>query len=575
MNKLSLFLKNPIVLVVPIVCGLLLLWQQYTSAQPQISAPQSNILPNASLDEVDGHGFPIGWQLSQSSPAVTAESSKGYSSPTSLVLTNTSDTVNGNTTLTSPIATVKSGETYLYKAFYRSDTPFDLLLRKNYTDGSHDQMIVGRFDPNTEWETASYVFTSQNNVQSVQFIYSFSAKGKLQIDNTYLEPNPSDVYVAPQPNLTTNLTPNSELTSGDGETVDGWSKYSHGDNQATLQYMVNSDKPFLRSQVTAYKSGEAKWQYDPIEAKGGQAYQFNVTYQSDTPASVVAEYTLQSDKRQFEIVKDLLPAKDWTKYSGNLEVPAGAKNVMVTVVQQGNGTVDTRDYGLYNITKPGELTWNKPRLSFTFDDGWESAYTAGSALLNLYGYEGTFYLNPSTIDTKNFMTSAQVTELVQNGHEIASHGYEHLDFTTLDRAGMKYQFEHAYDYFKEVHNLKQVNFSVPFGGNDAQTMFYARKYYTSLRGTGAGVNTRQNLDPYNLKVLYVGSSVSNDKLNAAIADAKSKNGWLILVYHRIDTAAKGETVINPAQFQQQLDSVKASDITVEPVAAALQEIGSQ
>jgi peptidoglycan/xylan/chitin deacetylase (PgdA/CDA1 family) len=252
-----------------------------------------------------------------------------------------------------------------------------------------------------------------------------------------------------------------------------------------------------------------------------------------------------------------------------------ADTMLVTIVQRKNGTITTKDYGIYNITKSGVLTWDKPRLSFTFDDGWESAYTNGATLLNRYGFEGTFYLNPSTIDTANFMTSDQVAELVKNGHEIASHGYEHLNFTTLKRDDINYQFEHASNYFKEVHNMQRVSFAVPFGGNDPQTTFYARKYYASLRGTIDGVNTKQNLDPYNLRVLYVGGSVSPERLSAAIADAKSKNGWLILIYHRVETPAKGETILTPTQFQQQLDTIKNSDITVEPVADVLKVVADQ
>jgi peptidoglycan/xylan/chitin deacetylase (PgdA/CDA1 family) len=249
--------------------------------------------------------------------------------------------------------------------------------------------------------------------------------------------------------------------------------------------------------------------------------------------------------------------------------------MLVTFVQRKNGTITTNDFWIYNITKSGVLKCDKPRLSFTFDDGWESAYTNGAALLNRYGYEGTFYLNPSTIDTANFMTSDQVAELVKNGHEIASHGYEHLNFTTLKRDDINYQFEHASNYFKEVHNMQRVSFAAPFGGNDPQTTFYARKYYASLRGTIDGVNTKQNLDPYNLRVLYVGGSVSQERLSAAIADAKSKNGWLILIYHRVETPAKGETILTPTQFQQQLDTIKNSDITVEPVADVLKVVADQ
>jgi peptidoglycan/xylan/chitin deacetylase (PgdA/CDA1 family) len=574
MNKISRILKNPFVIVTPFVVLLLLLWQQYssTSASPQRSVAETNILPNAKLDDIDKHGFPVGWQLSRADPMVTVTTLKGRDSPTILTLTNTSDTMSGNTTLTSPVAPIHGGGTYYYKAFYKSNTPFDLLLRTNFKDGSYEQAIIGRFDPSTEWGTVSHVFTPSESAQSVQFIYSVASKGELQIDNIYLEPNPLDVYIKPQPKLGNNLIPNASLSSSNATAPDNWNAFTYGDNVATSTYIASEGSPYVQTRLADYKTGEVKWQYDPVPIKAGHSFQFGVTYRSDVSVDVVAEYTLKSGKRHFETVKDLLPAKDWTMYKGTFEAPADATSLLVTLVLQKNGTVDMTAYSLYDITKPGEVTWAKPHLSVTFDDGWESAFTNGAALMNRYGYEGTFYLNPSTIDTTSFMTSGQVAELRGNGHELASHGYEHVDFTTLDRSAIDYQLGHSYEYFKQVHGIQTVDFAVPFGGSDAQTIFYARKYYRSLRGTESGVNTRQNIDAYNLRVLYMGRDTSLDKLLDAISDTKAKNGWLILVYHRIEATGNGETIMTPAQFQQQLDTVKASGVTVQPVDATLQDI---
>lgn len=572
MNKLSLVLKNPLLLVLPIVVALLILWQDYSSAQAQISTPQANILPNGGLDELNPQGLPIGWQISGADGGA-AKMVIGYNSPVSLLLTSKPGAIGNSTTLTTPLAVVKKGETYFYKSFYKSNVPFDLLLRTNYKDGTHQQEIVRRYDPNDQWETVSHVFSPDDAVQNVQFIYNVAGKGQLQIDNAYLEANPGDIYIQPASLPTENKIANSELVSSDKITPDGWRRYVDGDIQAALQYQLDGDRPFLHSEVLNYKNGEAKWLYPPVEVQAGQAFQFSVMYQGTAAARVVAEYTLASGQPKFETLADLLPTREWVKYSSKLDVPAGVNDLTVTVIQQQDGVVNTKQYSLSDITKTGDRMWDKPRLSVTFDDGWGSAYEIGSNLLNHYGYRGTFYLNPSTIDTPRFMTSNQVADLARNNHEIASHGYEHIDFTTLERAGIDYQLKHAYDYFEKIHGMKAVNFAAPFGGNDAQTGFYARKYYASLRGTASGMNTRQNLDRYDLKVLYVGKSVSFEKLSNAIADTKDKNGWLILVYHRIEASGVGETIIDPPQFQQQLEVIKKSDIKVSTVAAALQEIG--
>jgi peptidoglycan/xylan/chitin deacetylase (PgdA/CDA1 family) len=165
--------------------------------------------------------------------------------------------------------------------------------------------------------------------------------------------------------------------------------------------------------------------------------------------------------------------------------------------------------------------------------------------------------------------------LVDDGHEVASHGYKHLNLTTLDRSEIDHQLGYAAQYFSQVHGQSSIDFAAPFGGNDPQVTFYARKYYKSLRGTDAGINTRQNFNPYNLRVLYMGHSVTQARLADEVADTKASNGWLVLVYHRIEPTANSETIVTPTQLLQQLDTIKRSGIIVEPVSTALQEIDDQ
>lgn len=575
MSKLLRLLRNPLIMVIPVIALLVFVWHQYTGAQSQISVSQMNILPNGGLDQLDDHGFPAGWQLKPASSGVTSTVIAGYDSPKLLVMTNSSDTPGANTSLTSPLVSVEAGQQYLYKGFYKSTVPFNLILRANYRDGTQKLTIVGQYNSNRQWATDSYLFTPDTSIQTVQFVYSFAAKGELQIDNNYLEAHPSDVYQSAQPALTTNLVPNSSLNSSDGVTPDGWNSFTSGDHQTDVSYVTDDGAPYLRTQVSNYRGGEAKWQYEPITVSSNQAFTFRVSYRANAPVDVIAEYVLSSGERQFSTVATLLPAKDWTTYEGTFETPAGAVSLLASTVLHGNGVMATKDYAVYNISKPGVATWQRPLVSITFDDGWQSAYANGLPLLDTYGYKATFYLNPAAIDTSVFVSSDEVDALQKDGHELASHGYEHLDFTTLNKSSINYQLEHSYQYFKQVHNQSTVDFATPFGGTDSQVSFYARKYYSSLRTTQSGLNTRQNFDPYRLLVLYIGKDTTPAKLADALAEAKTNNGWLILVYHRIDTTTLGDPVISPTQFQQQLDVLKKSGLTVLPVSGALNEIDRQ
>ena len=571
MSRLHRLFRNPLVIVVPIIVVLCIVWYQYTGAESQINSSSANIMPNAGLDLVDDHGVPNGWQFSPATSAVTATSRPGYESPRLLAITNSGDATSKNTTLTSPLVGVDQGSTYLYKGFYKSTLSFDLLMQSTLKDGSKKLEIAKNYGSSQQWTTVSYSFTPAANVQSVQFVYSLTAKGELQVDNNYLEVNPANATQPPMPVKGANLL----SVSSANPLSSAWSPYVYGDNQTELHAITTEAAPYLHIQISTYRSGEAKWQHAPLSVHGNQAFQFAASYRSDTPVDVIAEYVLTSGERQFSTLTTLQPAKDWTTYIGHLETPTAATSVIVSVVLHSQGTLDTRDYSLIDTSKPGKAAWQRPLLSITFDDGWRSAYLNGTPLLARYNYPATFYLNPSAIDTPSFMTSSQVDGLVAAGHEIASHGYQHFDFTTVSTSTLDDQLKRAAAYFTQVRHQKVTQFATPFGSTDNQVEYVARQYYASLRTTDDGINTRQNFDPYHLLVLYIGKDTPPSKVAAAIADTQATNGWLILVYHRIDTSTEGEPVITPSQFNEHLDIIRKSGVAVVPVGAALHEITAQ
>src|SRR6185312_5506486 len=102
-----------------------------------------------------------------------------------------------------------------------------------------------------------------------------------------------------------------------------------------------------------------------------------------------------------------------------------------TLVAHGDGTTSVRNYSLTDTTKPGPLRWDKPMVSITFDDGWQSVYDRALPLLNQHGFRSTQYVNASSIETPNFMTAAEVQQMHDAGHEFAAHSYDHVDLTSI------------------------------------------------------------------------------------------------------------------------------------------------
>jgi hypothetical protein len=122
----------------------------------------------------------------------------------------------------------------------------------------------------------------------------------------------------------------------------------------------------------------------------------------------------------------------------------------------------------------------------------------------------------------------------------------------------------------------------PFGRSDPQVDWYASKYFDIMRGTDDGLNTRQNLDPHDLKVLYVTDETTPETLSNALAETSRMNGWLILVYHQIatpestgtqtSTIAADRSTITSDVLAAQLKLIHQSGIEVLPVVQAFKQL---
>lgn len=172
------------------------------------------------------------------------------------------------------------------------------------------------------------------------------------------------------------------------------------------------------------------------------------------------------------------------------------------------------------------------------------------------------------------MTASNLTGLASAGNEIASETYSHADLTTLSPAALDFQLRQGRDYLNNA-GFSVTDLATPYGRTDNQVQWHAKKFYTTIRGTEPGINTKANLDPFNLKILYITEDTPLQSLRSALQDTLAAHGWLILAYHQIANNPGGspssqlpDLSASQATFTQQLDLIKASGIKVMPVNSA-------
>lgn len=568
---------HPIVILALIGAILCLGWQQYVAAARTLSTSKTNLLPNGNFEKFDTSGLPSGWTLQNSGSFATSTSSlPGYVAGKTLKL-GIRDYKDGDALLMSPKIALQSRTNYLYKGYYLATTGFDFLVKYYYKNGTSELRLVRSYpyfdDP---WSTVSTAFNTNDNIAAVQVGYRVTGNGWLQLSGLYLEPD-DEVYIPRQASNLPNLLSNGDLGRITNQSPDGWSTYASGNNHAVFSYLTDGIRPYLHLDMSNAVDGEAKWQYEPLSVTPGQRFAISFDYRSSSLNELVAEYTTQNGPERFDLIDNLTPSASWTHYSTTLEVPAGATSMLVTPVAHKNGSLDTDNYVLNDLTLLGVLKYKRPLISITFDDGWQSAYASGAKLCDDVGFRGTFYVNPGSIDNdKSFMKKPELQDLKKRGHQIASHGYDHIDMTSINHDELTRQLAAARGYFEKNLGLQNIDFATPYGKDDQEVQAVIRQHYRSHRGTETGVNTRQNMDPYNLKVIFVRTDTPLSTIQSEIDEAKANNGWLIFTYHRVENGDnRSEMITSPSVFKQHLELIKESGVEVKTVGAALDELQAQ
>jgi peptidoglycan/xylan/chitin deacetylase (PgdA/CDA1 family) len=568
-------------------------WMLYTGGKSSIAQarPGANLLPTlvATTAGVPAASTPAapagplgGWNVSHSGDALTSLGLvNGQVSAQALEL-DISQYASGDVTLTSPRVNVEPGKTYLFKAFATSDADFMLLTRRYHVDGSTtlEKLRNPLERPGNSPFTVSDAFNSGNTTTAVEYVFRLASKGTVRVEGAYLEAA-DDVRLPTVETAGPNIIPNPTFAGSQAAAPDSWSPYTSGVSTVESGRGTDKDGNFLWTRIVNYQNGEAKWQYQPVPVTADRNFEFSATYQSDREVDVVAEFELAAGGRVFHNLETVPPAGEWTTIRESFQVPDGAKSALVTLVSHGDGTTRVRGYSLTDVTRPGPLRWDKPMVSITFDDGWQSVYDRALPLLNQHGFRSTQYVNASSIETPNFMTAAEVQQMHDAGHEFAAHSYDHVDLTSIGTDRLDEELRRSEEALAAA-GLSTDNLAPPYGRSDPQVDWYASKYYNIVRGTDDGINTRQNLDPHDLKVFYVTDETTPATLAEALAETSRMNGWLILVYHQIATAestgtqentiAADRSTITRDVFAAQLQLIDQSGIEVLPVTQAFKKL---
>lgn len=225
--------------------------------------------------------------------------------------------------------------------------------------------------------------------------------------------------------------------------------------------------------------------------------------------------------------------------------------------------------------------FEEPLITVTFDDGWESVYSQAAPILSEYNIQTTQYILPGVYDSHTYISLDQAKSLKGAGHEIASHTMTHPVLTTIPENDVVYQLTASK---ASLHKSGLVDgtmhFAAPETAVNASVAGYIKKYYASHRNTYANfsdgidqydINIRNEtpFDQYEILAFSVKNTTTTAELNAAIDYARNNNGWLVLVYHQVDTT-NAQYSVSPPVFRQQMKLVRDSNIKTATLGSVLE-----
>ena len=126
------------------------------------------------------------------------------------------------------------------------------------------------------------------------------------------------------------------------------------------------------------------------------------------------------------------------------------------------------------------------RFAFTFDDGNASDLEAANRLQRR-GYAARFFVLAGRLEKPGLTTAADLKTLREMGMIVGVHGYDHVDWRTLDDAGLERETVDARRVLEEALGERVNEVAIPFGSYDRRVMHWLKRQdfghiHTSDRG---------------------------------------------------------------------------------------------
>ncbi len=206
----------------------------------------------------------------------------------------------------------------------------------------------------------------------------------------------------------------------------------------------------------------------------------------------------------------------------------------------------------------------KPKVLFTFDDGWASTHDIVFPILATAGFKATSYIVSGSVGNAGIMTKANISELYNAGWTIGNHTATHPDFTTMTEAQIEANIRTCQEWLiSNGYSKTAKHFAIPNGTYNADVI-------TAMTNVGLITARSSNVTMFYADVypsLYLPAEIFHNTVTLATAQgwvdtAISKGQTLILMLHQISASAPTTDEWKTTDFQALVSYIKDRKVDV-------------
>lgn len=226
--------------------------------------------------------------------------------------------------------------------------------------------------------------------------------------------------------------------------------------------------------------------------------------------------------------------------------------------------------------KPVLVAPDRPLISFTFDDFPKSALFTGGAILNRFGFSGTYYVSLG-LAGKEILTGLMfdiddLSSVIERGHELGCHTFSHCNSWEASPEEFEQSvIENSQALSRILPGEKFKSFSYPISLPRPETKKRTASHFLCCRAGGQTINAGES-DLNQLSSFFLEKSRDNIQAVKDIIDRnRNERSWLIFATHDI---AEHPTPYGctPEFFEEVVQYAADSGAQVLPVVKAVESL---